>query len=294
MKPKVSIIVPVFNTKKYLKKCLDSLINQTLKDIEIIVVNDGSSDDSQKIINMYYKKHPSKIVPVIKKNEGLGIARNYGIRIAKGDFIGFVDSDDWTHPQMLRQLYKIAAKGHDFIICDYIVIQEDNYSYVLKGFTGSFFNHRQAVMYSTDAAFSCNKLIKKSLFKTIKYNDTWYEDLATNPLLLTCANSPAYIEMPLYYYYQRSDSITKSNHIKTLGVICAWERLLTAANPAYQQELVFAVARSIVTFIKFKPLYAVQFIEFAQKHKDTISKNIHYQEAILSGKLKDLFTGDIL
>ncbi|MEC0271443.1 glycosyltransferase family 2 protein [Paenibacillus anseongense] len=289
MTPKVSIIVPVYNTKKYLIKCLDSLFMQSLKDIEIIVVNDGSSDDSQLVINKYIKKHPDKIITLIKGNEGPGIARNYGIKIAKGDYLGFVDSDDWADPEMFKKLYNIADKGHDYIVCDYIRVQKDGSRSVFKGFSGISFDHHQAVIYSTDTAFSCNKLIKKSLFETFPFTGDWYEDLATIPLLLTNASSPAYVEAPLYYYTKRSGSITESNNIKTLGVICAWERLLTQANPRYQQELVFAVAKNILSFLKSKPNYATHFMAFAKEHQDTIERNIYYQEALRLGKIKDLF-----
>ena len=92
---KVSVIVPVYNVEKYIDKCLDSLVNQTLKDIEIIVVNDGSPDDSQQVIDMYVKKYPKKIKSYIKENGGQGSARNLGLEHAKGEYISFVDSDDY-------------------------------------------------------------------------------------------------------------------------------------------------------------------------------------------------------
>ena len=92
---KVSVIVPVYNVEKYIDKCLTSLVNQTLKDIEIIIVNDGSPDKSQKIIDKYVKKH-SNIKSYIKKNGGISSARNYGLKYAHGEYIAFVDSDDYV------------------------------------------------------------------------------------------------------------------------------------------------------------------------------------------------------
>ena len=91
---KVSVIVPVWNVEKYIIKCLDSLVNQTLKEIEIIVVNDGSPDNSQKIIDKYVKKYPDKVKSFIKENGGQGSARNLGIEKAKGEYISFVDKSD--------------------------------------------------------------------------------------------------------------------------------------------------------------------------------------------------------
>lgn len=92
--PKVSIIVPVYNVEKYLAKCLDSLVNQTLKDIEIICINDGSTDNSLEILNTYAQKD-SRITIIDKKNEGVSAARNTGLNISKGEYIMFVDSDDY-------------------------------------------------------------------------------------------------------------------------------------------------------------------------------------------------------
>src|SRR5574344_2022066 len=101
---KVSVIVPVYNVEKYLPKCLDSLVNQTLQDIEIIVVNDGTKDNSQKIIDKYAKKYKN-IKSYIKENGGLSDARNYGVAKANGEYISFIDSDDYIDKKMLEKMY---------------------------------------------------------------------------------------------------------------------------------------------------------------------------------------------
>ena len=113
MKPKISVIVPIYNVEEYLEKCLDSLVNQTLKDIEIILINDGSPDNSEEIVNKYLKKYKEKIIYHKKENEGQGIARNYGINLAKGEFISFVDSDDYVDKTMFEKLYN---KAHDSVL----------------------------------------------------------------------------------------------------------------------------------------------------------------------------------
>ena len=100
--PKVSIIIPVYNVEQYLPKCLDSIINQTLKDIEIICINDGSIDNSLSILKEYASKD-DRIIIIDKENEGQGIARNLGIKKAKGKYIGFVDPDDWVDIQMFEK-----------------------------------------------------------------------------------------------------------------------------------------------------------------------------------------------
>lgn len=109
--PAISVIVPVYNTQKFLEKCLESIINQTFKDIEIICINDGSTDNSMSILNDYSEKD-SRIKIINQKNAGLSCARNTGINNAKGEYIGFVDSDDWIDLDFFEKLYN-AAKNYD-------------------------------------------------------------------------------------------------------------------------------------------------------------------------------------
>ena len=113
--PKVSVIVPVYKVEEYLPKCLDSLVNQTLEDIEIILVNDGSPDNSDKIIKKYAKKD-KRIVYIEKENGGQASARNMGVKVAKGEFISFVDSDDWIELETLEECYKKAKKEKSDIV----------------------------------------------------------------------------------------------------------------------------------------------------------------------------------
>ena len=116
---KISVIVPVYNVELYLSKCLDSLVHQTIESIEIIVVNDGSTDNSQKIIDEYKTKYPNKIKSYIKSNGGLSDARNYGIDKANGQYIGFVDSDDYVEINMFEKMYnKAISQNFDIVVCD--------------------------------------------------------------------------------------------------------------------------------------------------------------------------------
>lgn len=115
--PKVSVILPIYNVGKYLRQSLDSLINQTLKEIEIICVDDGSTDDSYDILEEY-KEKDSRIIVIHKENKGTGAARNDGLRLAKGECIGFVDPDDWVKPEMYERLYSlIKEKNLDIAMC---------------------------------------------------------------------------------------------------------------------------------------------------------------------------------
>lgn len=118
-KPKISVIIPVYNVEQYLEKCLDSIINQSLKDIEIICINDGSTDNSLEILETY-QKQDERIKIINKKNEGQGIARNEGLKIAKGEYISFVDPDDWLEQGMYEFLYnKFTETNAQIIRFDY-------------------------------------------------------------------------------------------------------------------------------------------------------------------------------
>jgi glycosyltransferase involved in cell wall biosynthesis len=169
MKIKVSVIVPVYNVEKFIDKCLNSLVNQTLKEIEIIVVNDGSPDNSQKIIDKYVKKYPEKVQSFIKENGGQGSARNLGIEKAKGEYISFVDSDDWLDLDALEKMYSLAKKDNsDIVICDMV----DHYANYTIYHNCTKYN---SVFEVTPSA--CNKIFKKELIKDFRFlSKLWYED----------------------------------------------------------------------------------------------------------------------
>lgn len=295
MEPKVSVIVPVYKTEKYLEKCLESLVKQTLEDIEIIVVNDESPDNSQDIIDKYVENYPTKIISLKKKNGGLSDSRNFGLEYAKAKYVSFVDSDDWVDLKMFETLYEVAKEGHDIVICDCIVVM-DGYEtgHTARGFRGPSFDKRNAVIYSTDPAIVCSKLFNRHLFKMIKFPKHWYEDIATTPILMSYSNSIEYVGIPFYYYRQRNDSITSSYDERTLGVINSWKRVFEQVNPQFINEAVFAVCRSISTFIEFKSKYADKFIEFVHQNQNIIGKNTLYQESVRNGKIKDLFNLELI
>ena len=124
--PKLSVIVPVYNVEKYLSRCLTSLINQTLDNIEIIIVNDGSTDKSDEIIREY-KKANNNIIYVTKENGGLSSARNFGLIYATGEYIAFLDSDDYVDRNIYKKMYEKAKETNsDYVECDFIWQYEDH------------------------------------------------------------------------------------------------------------------------------------------------------------------------
>lgn len=230
--PKVSIIVPVYNTEKYLKKCLDSLLNQTLEDIEIIVVNDSSPDNSQVIIDEYVKKD-KRVKSYIKPNGGQGDARNLGLEKATGEYIGYVDSDDFVDSKMYEDMYnKAVEEKSDIVNVGYYiysetgkVIQEQIYR---RDTTPTNIKETPQVLFDNTAV--TNKLFKASLLKNnnIKFRvKKWYEDFDFVIKTICYASSIAIIEKPYYYYLQRSGStMNNSNISRNLEILDAMDEIL--------------------------------------------------------------------
>lgn len=218
--PKISIIVPVYNVEKYLEKCIDSILNQSFRDFELILVDDGSTDNSGYICDRY-KNQDDRIIVIHKENGGLSSARNAGIDISKGDFIGFVDSDDFIHRDMYKILYNNIIKSEaDLVICKEQNIYEDEYVEL-----NSIVNERNLNMEEltseeaikklykvrTTFVYAWNKLYKRDLFKELRYPENKiYEDEWLSPKLLYKSSKIVYINYSLYYYLQRKGSIVKS------------------------------------------------------------------------------------
>ena len=201
---KVSLIVPIYNVYNYLERCLDTLINQTYKNIEIIAINDGSPDNSEEIIDKYVKKD-ERVKKYNKSNGGLSSARNFGLKYATGEYVMFLDSDDYFELDMIEKLLaQINKDNSDICICD-IVKESENGSCIsiLKGLNeDSTINN---VLLSLPSA--CNKLFKRNLIKEEFPEKRYYEDLGTIPLIIANSNSVSYVSEALYHYVQREGSI---------------------------------------------------------------------------------------
>lgn len=212
---KLSIIVPVYNVERYLCKCIDSILNQSFKDLELILVDDGSIDNSGEICDKYSCK--DKRVKVIhKKNGGVSSARNTGLKIANGEYIGFVDPDDWIETNMYERMYnEIIKTNSDIIICNFKKIfenREEKYIYENKSLE---LNNIEALneLYNIKYIynFAWNKIYKKSLFDNLKYKEGFiYEDEFIIHQLLYKSNKVSYIPEHFYNYYQRKGSIINS------------------------------------------------------------------------------------
>ncbi len=213
---KVSIIVPVYRVENYLEKCVNSLINQTLKDIEIILVDDGSPDDCGKICDKYAKKD-GRVKVIHKQNEGLSEARNVGIMAAESPYIGFVDSDDYIAADMYETLYENLIKNDaEISICGLYDCYSDKKVPQFAGNEFLILSNKQALKTALEgikfSVNAVNKLCKKDLFSEVKFpKGKLSEDAFTIPKILSKASKVVFDSAPKYYYVHRGESITTSS-----------------------------------------------------------------------------------
>lgn len=226
-KYKISIIVPVYGVEKYIDKCLNSLVKQTLQDIELIVVNDGTKDNSQKIIDKYVKKYPNKVKSFIKENGGQGSARNFGLTKATGEYIGYVDSDDYVELDMYEKLYKKVKEDNlDICICGNYSVSEDYKKKVIDldnlKYESNFIN----ALMGKKAVW--NKIYKKKVVEKLEFRSkVWYEDFDFTIKAICNAKKIDYVNEPLYNYLIREGStMNNSNVEKNLEILQAFDIIL--------------------------------------------------------------------
>ncbi len=220
--PLISIIVPIYNVEHYLSRCIDSILSQTYQNMEIILVDDGSKDGSELIADQYAKNH--SIVKVIhKKNGGLSSARNAGLKIAKGEWIAFVDSDDYVDSSFLLELYNLATRNNaDVATCTFTPFTDDGSALKKKPFWPSEpLSGSEAIndmMKNKRPAYIWLNLFRAELFKKNKIvfpDGRKYEDISTKIMLLYNAKKVAFTNEPLYHYLIHRNSITGEKMTET-------------------------------------------------------------------------------
>ena len=281
---KVSIIIPVYNVEQYLRQCLDSVINQTFKNIEIIAVNDCSTDNSLQIIKEYQQKDKRIVLVDLKQNVGLGFARNEGIKIAKGKYITFVDSDDWIASNFIEILYNEITKNNtDFVSAGYYMFDDItneqtignkdiqiNYNTVFnKRKDKEFFlkNLRHTLIcvvwnkiFRKDFLFSNNIFFK---VKKLEDNIFLYESFLY-------ASSFVFIEENIYFYrVNRINSLVNTINIEDISVF--WDKFLS------------------VTKIKFKQYKAYSYTYISLHAMGIMEKLTLKQSKLVFSKFRNLF-----
>lgn len=253
---KVSIIVPVYNMEKYLKKCVDSLINQKLNEIEIILVDDGSKDNSPKICEELAEKD-KRIIVIHKENGGLSDARNEGLKLATGDYIGFVDSDDYVSINMYKEMYNIALElDCDIVSCDIYEVKNNCLSErKINILENNVIDHTAmiGILENSNTTnilwFVCRNLYKANLLKD---NNIYFsmetpigEDSVFNLKAFYNCKRYCHINQYFYYYVQNPNSITNTRFKS---------KLLYSLNNIYKEKVLF-VNNSTISEIFLKDLY---------------------------------------
>lgn len=209
--PKLSLIVPVYNVEKYILKCLESIKNQSMKDFECLIIDDGSKDNSIKIAEDFIKGD-ERFKIFHKENGGLSDARNYGIEKASGEYLAFIDSDDYIEESLIEDTYKMAKEYDSDIVCfDMYYLWPDGSKTISPGadFEVSNYKDNKEIIFINNS--SNNKIYRSSFMKDKRFiKGMWYEDLAVIPVWLSKANNISHVSKPLYYYVQREGSISHS------------------------------------------------------------------------------------
>lgn len=298
MRPKVSVIVPIYNTEKYLGKCLESLVNQTLKDIEIILINDGSPDNSEKIVEKYLKKYPKQISYYKKENEGQGIARNYALKLTNGEYISFVDSDDYVDTTMFEKLYNKAINENADIAVSIGLIEVRGESIIPKYF--EFDDVNSYKKYILNNSGPVGKIIKKEIIEENQLtfpNLRAYEDIAVVPLWGLYAKKIVYVEEPLYYYVIHEGSTMKQTQYndKLINIYDSLNNLYQnfkkkTANQYYEElewlYIEHLLHAASLRFYKFNKLEEIKKINSIIKEKfPKWNKNKYYQKQNIKYKI---------
>lgn len=219
---KLSIIVPMYNVEQYIQQCLDSLVVQTLHDFEVLVVDDGSTDQGSVIVDKMIEKYPNIIKQLHKKNGGLSDARNYAIPFAKGQYIAFLDSDDYVEPTLYEKLVSKMDTGYDVVVTNIEYFYENgNPSWIMKGLTDWKCESlsKRALL---SPMFAWNKIYKAKYFTQDKVQyplNTWYEDIPVTAPIFATTDNIGYLDETLIHYRQREGSImsvTKGQRLKEI------------------------------------------------------------------------------
>lgn len=247
---KVSVIVPIYNVEKYLEKCINSLLSQTLEDIQIILVNDGSKDNSGNIAKEYEKNNKDRVIYVEKENGGLSDARNYGLKYATGDFIAFLDSDDYIEKNAYEEMYnKAIEENADYVECDFIW-EFPNKIRVDKQYP--YKNKKEMLSFVRVVAW--NKLIKRQLItdNNLEFpKGLRYEDVEFTYKLIPFINKFAYVDKPFIHYVQRKGSIANVQNERTAEIFTVLDNVIEFYKKnniyeKYRDELEYNYARYLL------------------------------------------------
>ena len=270
--PKATVIVPVYNVKSFLKKCVDSILAQTLSDFELLLVDDGSTDGSGDLCDQLALED-SRIRVIHQENQGLGGARNTGIAAAQGDWLLLVDSDDWIEPQTLERTVAAGEElGAELVMFGYRSVDEEGH--VLQTFLenvpkGTALSLTQQPDLLLTAPSACVRLYRRDLLERTEIQfppRVWYEDMRTTPKLMVQAEKVVFLDFVGYNYFQRRGSITKNQNADRNGeILDAFDDLLDY----FRREGLFSPYREELCYLTLFHAYltaSVRVLLIDKKH----------------------------
>lgn len=265
---KVSVIVPVYNVEKYIRKCLDSLVNQTLEDMEIIVVNDGSKDASIDIVKEYVEKY-NNIKLYEKENGGLSDARNYGLQFATGKYIAFLDSDDYVDVNLYKRMYEKSKKeDSDMVECNfYWTYDKKNKKDIGQKYKG------QKEMFEKARVVAWNKLYKKEVLDNAKVQfpkGLRYEDVEFFYKLIPHIENVSFVKEPLIYYVQRKQSIVNTQNEKTKDIFTVLENVIAY----YKEHNLYEEYKEVIEYTYARLLLCSSFKRMCKIKDKNIRKKL--------------------
>ncbi len=300
-KVKVSVIVPAYNEENHIGKCLDSLLKQSITEMQIIVVDDGSTDYTYKICEEYCATSKGKIEIIKKKNEGLGFARNTGLLYARGEYIGFVDSDDWIDPDMYLQMYNNAKRyDSDISVCDickYSALdQQVEYLKVMDADEG-IIDIKDFFLKGKYPQVVWNKLYKADLWKDYKFRNIYFEDLDLIMEIISNIQTLSYVPKAFYYYYRHYGSISVDySGVKYFDKFIAYENIIRRVKKSFQEEVIYWVVKNCLDCINRKELYAFEanFIDFIKEKKELILNNSYLKKDTSLDSIYDILRLELI
>lgn len=267
--PKVSVIVPFYNVEGYIEKCLETLVNQTLKDIEIILVNDGSKDRSVDIVKKFMKEYPDKIVYLEKQNGGLADARNYAIPYAKGEYIAFLDSDDYVEKDMYQLMYELAKKeSSDMVECNFIWEYPDKKREDIgEIYIGQF------EMLEKVRVVAWNKLIKREILEKNKIEfpkGLQYEDVEFTYKLVPFINKVSFVKKPCVHYVQREGSISNSQNERTKEIFEVLENVINF----YKEKEIYDKFKTQLEYLYVRYAFCSSLLRIVKIQDEIVQENL--------------------
>ena len=265
----VSVIVPFYNVESYIGRCLDTLVKQTLDDIEIILVNDGSKDRSKIVVDKYIKEYPEKIVYLEKENGGLSDARNFAIPYAKGEYIAFLDSDDYVNVEMYKDMYELAKRENsDMVECDFYWEYPDK----KKEDIGVIYNGKKEMIEKVRVV-AWNKLIKKEILeksKVIFPKGYRYEDVEFTYKLIPYLDKVSFLKKPCVHYIQREGSISNNQNERNKEIFDVLEHVIEF----YKEKDLYEEYKDELEYIYIRYAFCSSLLRIVKIEDQNIQQNL--------------------